>query len=110
MSDPESEYIENNLKTRRQCTRDRLYTEIKEDFARRGITTETVYEKYLKRPPLSENADEIAALNAKYPLHGSHQSAAISFWKVHSNPMRQFRRTYETTKPLAEYFRETQWR
>lgn len=96
----------NNLKTRRQCTRDRLIIEINKEFARSGITTEIVYEKCLKRPPIPVNAKQIAELNSTYPL----QSNALSFWKVHAKPLRNFRRTYETTKPESEYFRETQWR
>lgn len=110
MSETESHNIDTNSKTRRQLTRDRLYAEIHEEIARKTLPAEIVYEKWLKRPPLPENVAEIAALNAKYPLYGSQQSNAISFWKVHSNAERQFRRTYETAKPTAEYFRDAQWR
>lgn len=115
MSESESHTIDdddddnnNQLKTRRQRTREHLYARIYEEFVKSRTTTDIVYEKCLKRAPLPKNVEQIAALNAKFPLNGSQ---AISFWKeLHSHRMRQFRRTYETTKPDAEYFRDTQWR
>lgn len=110
MSQPGSHKIDNNLKSRRQNTLDRVYIEFHEEVARKCLTAEIVYDKCLKKLPLPENAQDIAALNAKYPLYGSQQSNGISFWEVNSNPVRQFRRTYETAKPFAEYFRDAQWR
>lgn len=110
MSEPESLNIDNVLKTRRQCTRDRLYADINEEFTRKQIAADVVYEKCLKRPTLPENAAQIAELNSKYPLQDAKQSAEFSFWKLLANPARQFRRTYETTKPDSEYFRDAQWR
>lgn len=113
MSESESHTIDddnnnNQLKTRRERTREHLYARIYEEIVRSRTSTDIIYEKCLKRPPLPENVDQIAALNAKFPLYGSQ---AISFWKeVHSHGTRQFRRTFETTKPDAEYYRDTQWR
>lgn len=92
--------------TRCQLFKNKLYKELLEKKLREKQVVTSREKICLKKVDIPKDAEELKRLSQEFPLYGS---SALSFWQVHSHPKRQFRNTYNFTKPMSKYF-DGPWR
>lgn len=95
--------------TRRKHTRNELVEKIAEDVKRKLTVLPINDEKNLQGCKMVHDAVLYEEHRQNNPLHRD-GSKDLSIWSANAHPTRHYRRTYEFTKPNAEYFGTSQWR
>lgn len=90
--------------TRREYTRNLLCKKFAEEMKDKLAPVPMDNEKHLQGTKIIQDAS-----NFKNGLN-EEASRDYSFWNKHAHPIRQYRRSYDFTKPDSEYIGTSQWR